>query len=112
MSFYIYFESDPKNVDKIKDKIDLVINKIKTKDFDLQIIKDQKLALKNRYKSSLQSNSFWLNVLTDARQNNLVIEQITNTDAILKSISLNDIRRLADYYFDDKYIRSVMLLAE
>ena len=32
ISFYTYFDSDPKNVDKIKDKIDLVINKIKTKE--------------------------------------------------------------------------------
>ena len=112
MSFYTYFEADPKNVQKIKDKIDLVINKIKTKDFDLQIFKDQKLALKNSYQSSLQSNDFWFNVLMDARQHNLSIERITNTDAMLKSISLNDIARLADYYFDENYTRSVMLLAK
>ena len=31
---------------------------------------------------------------------------------MLKSISLNDIARLADYYFDEKYTRSLMLLAE
>ena len=90
----------------------IVNNKIKTKDFDLQVFKDQKLALKNNYQSYLRSNGFWLNVLTDARQYNLSIERITNTDAMLKSISLNDIARLADYYFDENYIRSVMLLAE
>jgi zinc protease len=112
MSFYTYFESDPKNVETIKDKIDLVINKIKTKNFNLQIFKDQKLALKNNYQSMLQSNGFWLNVLQDAKQNNLSIERITNTDQMLKSISLNDIVKLANYYFDEKYTRSVMLLAE
>ena len=112
MSFYTYFESDPKNVDKIKDKIDLIINKIKTKDFDLQVFKDQKLALKNSYQSSLESNDFWFSVLKDARQHNLSIERITNADVMLKSISLNDIARLADYYFDENYTRTVMLLAE
>ena len=112
MSFYTYFESDPKNIDKIKDKIDLVISKIKTKDFDLQIFKDQKLALKNSYQSSLQSNDFWFNVLMDARQHNLSIERITNADVMLKSISLNDIAKLANYYFDESYTRTVILLAE
>jgi len=112
MSFYTYFEADPKNVQKIKDKIDLVINKIKTKDFDLQIFKDQKLAIKNSYQSSLQSNDFWFNVLMDARQHNLSIERITNADVMLKSISLNDIAKLANYYFDEKYTRTVQLLAE
>jgi zinc protease len=112
MSFYTYFEADPKNVQKIKDKIDLVINKIKTKDFDLQIFKDQKLALKNSYQSSLQSNDFWFNVLMDARQHNLSIERITNAEVMLKSISLNDIAKLANYYFDKKYTRIVQLLAE
>ena len=112
MSFYTYFEADPKNVQKIKDKIDLVINKIKTKDFDLQIFKDQKLSLKNSYQSSLQSNDFWFNVLMDARQHNLSIERITNADVMLKSISLNDIAKLANYYFDEKYTRTVQLLAE
>ena len=112
MSFYTYFEADPKNVQKIKDKIDLVINKIKTKDFDLQIFKDQKLSLKNSYQSSLQSNDFWFNVLMDAIQHNLSIERITNADVMLKSISLNDIAKLANYYFDEKYTRTVQLLAE
>jgi hypothetical protein len=42
----------------------------------------------------------------------LSIERITNTDAMLNSISLNDIARLADYYLDENYTRSVMLLAE
>jgi len=31
---------------------------------------------------------------------------------MLKSISLNDIARLANYYFDKKYTRTVMLIAE
>ena len=61
------------------------------------LFKDQKLALKNSYKSSLRSDGFWLNVLTDA---------------MLKSISLNDIARLADYYFDENYTHTVQLLAE
>ena len=39
-------------------------------------------------------------------------KRITNTDAMLKSISLNDIVKLANYYFDEKYTRSLMLLAE
>ena len=61
---------------------------------------------------SLQSNDFWFNVLMDARQHNLSIERITNVDVILKSISLNDIAKLANYYFDEKYTRTVQLLAE
>jgi hypothetical protein len=51
-------------------------------------------------------------MLTDALQHNLNIERITNTDAMLKSISLNDIAKLANYYFDENYTRTVMLLAE
>ena len=31
---------------------------------------------------------------------------------MLKSISLNDIAKLANYYFDEKYTRTVQLLAE
>ena len=118
-------KNSPSWSDSLQKKLDLLLNKnsdkkkiivnsnsIKIKDFDLQIFKDQKLALKNNYQSYLRSNGFWLNVLTDARQHHLSIERITNTDAMLKSISLNDIARLADYYFDENYTRTVQLLAE
>ena len=112
ISFYTYFNSDPKNIDIIKEKIDIEINKIKNKDFDLQIFKDQKLALKNNYKTSGETNSFWLGVLTDAKQNGLNIERISYREAMLNSITVNDIVKLAYYYFDENYLRSVSLVAE
>ena len=112
ISFYTYFESDPKNADKIKDKIDIIMNKVKNKDFDLKIFKDQKLALKNNYQSSGQTNGFWLGVLSDAKQYNLNIERISYRETMLNSITINDIVELANYYFDENYLRSVSLVAE
>ena len=112
ISFYTYFESDPKNADKIKDKIDIIMNKVKNKDFDLKIFKDQKLTLKNNYQSSGQTNGFWLGVLSDAKQYNLNIERISYRETMLNSITINDIVELANYYFDENYLRSVSLVAE
>jgi zinc protease len=112
ISFYTYFNSDPKNIDIIKEKIDIEIDKIKNKDFDLQIFKDQKLALKNNYKTSGETNSFWSGALTDAKKNSLNIERISYREAMLNSITINDIVKLANYYFDENYLRSVSLVAE
>ena len=112
ISFYIYFESAPKNTNKIKEKIDTVMDRVKNKDFDLKIFKDQKLALKNKYQSSEQTNDFWLEVLSNAKQYNLNIERISHTEAILNLITINDIVKLANYYFDENYLRSVSLVAE
>ena len=88
------------------------MNKVKNKDFDLKIFKDQKLTLKNNYQSSGQTNGFWLGVLSDAKQYNLNIEKISYTETMLNSITINDIVELANYYFDENYLRSVSLVAE
>jgi zinc protease len=112
ISFYTYFNSDPKNTDIIKDKIDTVIESIKNKDFDLKIFKDQKLALKNNYKTSIETNGFWLWLLSDAKKSNLNFERIANREGILNSITINDIVKLANKYFDENYFRSVSFVAE
>ena len=112
ISFYTYFNSDPKNTDIIKDKIDTVIESIKNKDFDLKIFKDQKLALKNNYKTSIETNGFWLWLLSDAKKSNLNFERIAHREAILNSITINDIVKLANKYFDENYFRSVSFVAE
>ena len=112
ISFYTYFESAPKNTNKIKKKIDTVMDRVKNKDFDLKIFKDQKLALKNNYQSSEKTNGFWLGVLSNAKQYNLNIERISHRETILNSITINDIVKLANYYFDENYLRSVSLVAE
>ena len=89
-----------------------VLESIKNKDFDLKIFKDQKLALKNNYKTSIETNGFWLWLLSDAKKSNLNFERIANREGILNSITINDIVKLANKYFDENYFRSVSFVAE
>ena len=100
MSFYIYYGSEPNNVEKIDQKIDEILARIKNGDFDNKLFKDQKLALKNQFKTLRGSNNFWISSIADAVRHNLNFEQINNVDTMIDSITLRDIVRLAKKNFD------------
>ena len=112
MSFYIYYGSEPNNVEKIDQKIDEILARIKNGDFDTKLFKDQKLALKNQFKTSRGSNNFWISSIADAVRHNLNFEQINNVDTMIDSITLRDIVRLAKKNFDQNYINEVIKEAE
>ena len=112
ISFYTYFGSDPENVETIKNKIDDVFKDIKNKNFDQQIMIDQKIVLINEFKENLRKNSYWHTLLEYSDQNNQNLERFMNIELIINSITANDISRLAKKYFNDKYFRDIQLTAE
>ena len=97
---------------KIDQKIDEILARIKNGDFDTKLFKDQKLALKNQFKTSRGSNNFWIASIADAVRHNLNFEQINNVDTMIESITLRDIVRLAKKNFDQNYINEVIKEAE
>ena len=112
ISFYTYFGSNPENVETIKNKIDDVFKDIKNKNFDQQIMIDQKTVLINEFKENLRKNSYWHTLLEYSDQNNQNLERFMNIELIINSITANDISRLAKKYFNDKYFRDIQLTAE
>ncbi|AFS47964.1 peptidase M16 inactive domain-containing protein,Insulinase (Peptidase family M16) [alpha proteobacterium HIMB5] len=112
ISFYIFYGSDPKNVETINQRIEEVINLIKNKEFDPKIFKDQKIALKNNYKSRMETNGFWLDAIEKAEKHKQNIEQVVNVNTMIDSITLNEISNLAKKYFDDIYLETLELIAE
>jgi len=111
-SFYIYYTGDPKNVDTINNRIDELIDSIKNKEFDVQIFKDQKVALKKDYDAGLKTNSFWLSSILNAVKYSQNIEKVTYLNSIVDSITVNEIARLAKQLFDDQYFVSADYLSE
>ncbi|MDA1181573.1 MAG: insulinase family protein [Proteobacteria bacterium] len=111
-AYYIYYQSDPNNVETINQKIDILLEKIKNKDFDLKILDNQKLTIKNGNDSARNTNAFWLNSILNAIKFDLNIEQLTYLNTMVDSITLNEIASLAKQYFDDKYLEDVNFISE
>jgi zinc protease len=111
-SFYIYYSSDPENVELINGKIEELMDRIENKDFDLQIFKDQKVSLKKDFQSSLKSNGFWLSTILNAVKYDQNIERVSYLNTIVDSITLNEIAKLAEKFFDDKYLEYVSFVSE
>ena len=112
ISFYINYQADPKNVDEINQKINSILKKVKKGDFDLKIFKDKKLTLINDYKTSLESNSTWLNTIYNADYNDLNLERVMYLETIINSITIREISLLANKYFDGIYFNDVKLISE
>ena len=111
-SFYIYYTGDPNNVETINNRVDELIETIKNKEFDDQIYKDQKVALKKDFETNLKTNDFWLSTILNAAKYNQNIEQLTYLNTIVDSITSNEIAKLAKQLLDDQYFESVTYLSE
>ena len=111
-SFYIYYTGDPNNVEIINNRVDELIQTIKNKEFDDQIYKDQKVALKKDFETNLKTNDFWLSTILNAAKYNQNIEQLTYLNTIVDSITSNEIAKLAKQLLDDQYFESVSYLSE
>ena len=85
---------------------------LKNKQFDGQIYKDQKVALKKDFEANLRTNDFWLNSILKAAKYNQNIEKLTYLNSIVDSITLNEIAKLAKKLFDDQYFESANYLSE
>ncbi len=112
ISFYTYFQSDPENVETIKKKIDQIFEEIKNKEFDQNIIVDQKKMLINEFKENLRTNDYWQSLMEYSDKYNQNLERFMNIELIIESITINDICRLAKKYLDDKYVRDIHLSSE
>ena len=92
--------------------VDKLIETIKNKEFDDQIYKDQKVALKKDFETNLKTNDFWLSTILNAAKYNQNIEQLTYLNTIVDSITSNEIAKLAKQLLDDQYFESVTYLSE
>jgi len=78
----------------------------------LLFFEDKKLTLINDYKTSLESNTTWLNAIHSADKNNLYLERLMNIETIIKSISKREIAQLANKHFDGIYFSDIQLISE
>ena len=112
ISFYLNYGADPNNIDEIDKNINIILDKVKEGDFDLKTFEDKKLTLINDYKTSLESNSTWLNSIHKADKNNLYLERMMYLETIIKSITKREITQLAKKYFDGIYFSDIQLISE
>ena len=112
ISFYLSYGADPNNIDLIDKNINIILDKVKKGDIDLKTFEDKKLTLINDYKTSIESNSTWLNAIHSADKNNLYLERIMYLETIIKSITKREIRQLANKYFDGIYFNDIQLISE
>ncbi len=77
-----------------------------------KLFEDKKLTLINDYKTSLESNSTWLDAIHSADKNNLYLERLMNIETIIKSISKREIVQLANKHFDGIYFSDIQLISE
>ena len=111
-SILINFNSDPKNIEIINNKIDEILANISKKNFDKQIFINQKKSLIKDYEESLNSNIFWLGAIMKAEKYNESFERINFYEQIINQITLNEISKLAKRYFDENYFETTQLIKQ
>jgi len=108
-SIIIMFDSDPNNKDKIFRESEKVIEKLKVGDFPDHYLDESIKAHLRKYELDKQSNRWWTSAISDYYHEKEPLEIAETLDKIIKSITKEDIKKLAINTFDNKYIEASLM---
>ena len=108
-SLIIMFDSDPNNKDKIFRESEKVLEKLKTGDFPDHYLDEAIKGHLLKYELDKQSNRWWTSAISDYYHEKEPLETAEKLDKVIKSITKDDIKKLAINTFDSKYIEASLM---
>ncbi len=106
---YIYFDSDPQNVQKIFGEIDKIILKIKNGKINDNYITDAQKKLNNDLAVAKQKNSFWVSIINSRYFDNEDFKTITNFENKINSINKKNIVDYFNNTFNKNFLKASFL---
>jgi zinc protease len=108
-SLIIMFDSDPNNKDKIFRESEKVLEKLKAGDFPDHYLDEAIKGQLRKYELDKQSNRWWVSAISDYYHEKEPLETAETLDKVIKSITKEDIKKLAINTFDNKYIEASLM---
>jgi len=108
-SIIIMFDSDPNNKDKIFRESEKVLEKLKTGNFPDHYLDEAIKGHLLKYELDKQSNRWWTSAISDYYHEKEPLENAERLDKVIKSITKDDIKKLAINTFDNKYIEASLM---
>jgi zinc protease len=108
-SLIVMFDSDPNNKDKIFRESEKVLEKLKAGDFPDHYLDEAIKGHLRRYELDKQSNRWWTGAISDYYHEKEPLETAETLDKVIKSVTKEDIKKLASNTFDNKYIEASLM---
>jgi zinc protease len=108
-SIIIMFDSDPNNKDKIFKETEKVLEKLKAGDFPDHYLDEVIKGHLRKYELDKQSNRWLVRAISDYYHENEPLETAEILDKVIKSVTKEDIKKLAINTFDNKYIEASLM---
>ena len=106
---YIYFNSDPKNIQKIFAEIDRIFLKIKNGKINDNYITDAQKKINNDLADSKQTNSFWASTIISRYFNKEDFKTIENFENTVNSVNKKDIVDYFNKTFNENFLKASFL---
>jgi zinc protease len=108
-SLIIIFDSDPINKDKILRESEKVLDKLKAGDFPDHYLDEAIKGHLRSYELDKQSNRWLAGAISDYYHEKEPLETAEILDKVIKSVTKEDIKKLAINTFDNKYIEASLM---
>ena len=107
---YLFFDADPKNVDKLKKATFDEIKKIKNGSIDQDVLIRVREIMRKDYEKSLKENDFWLNTIGRTLRRKEPLSIILTRGQLIESINKKTLVEAAKLFLDEKrYVELVLL---
>jgi len=105
----INFDCSPNNKDKIFTEINKILEKIKKGDFPQYYLEDAIKGQVTNYLVNRESNRWLVDSISRYYEDNEPLQLINSIDVVVKSITKNDIKKIANETFKDRFIQASLM---
>ena len=108
----VSIELTPADVDRISAKVDDIAQEFRTGQFDEALFERALIPAQERIETSLESNSYWMNVISEAQSDPERLERHRSRHKAYQNMTVEDLKPLAQSVFDPSQAYRVQILPE
>ena len=108
----VSLELNPKDIDRISEKVDSIAAEFKAGQFDADLFERAIKPARESIETSLENNGYWMRVISEAQSDPERLERHRSRSEVYQNMTVDDLKQLAETVFASEKAYRVQILPE